>query len=82
MRYLKNLPLNELKIDKSFVDDILYDEKAVAIVKTIIELARNLKIDVIAEGVENEKQFKLLYTYGCMLFQGYYFSKPLTFNRR
>lgn len=77
MRYLKNLPLDELKIDKSFVDDILHDEKTVAIVKTIIEMARNLKIDVIAEGVENERQFKLLYEYGCKLFQGYLFSRPL-----
>ncbi len=80
MRYLKNLPLDELKIDKSFVDDILHDEKTVAIVKTIIEMAKNLKIDVIAEGVENEEQFKLLYEYGCRLFQGYYFSKPLKEN--
>ena len=80
MRYLKNLPLDELKIDKSFIDDILEDEKTAAIVKTIIEMAQNLKIDVIAEGVENEEQVKLLYEYGCRLFQGYYFSKPLKEN--
>ncbi len=77
MRYLKNLPLDELKIDKSFVDDILEDEKTAGIVKTIIDMARNLKINVIAEGVENEEQVNLLYEYGCKSFQGYYFSKPL-----
>lgn len=76
-RYLKNLPLKELKIDKSFIDEIETDNKAKAIVKTIIDMAHNLKLDVVAEGVENKEQLKILSEFNCDLYQGYLFSKPL-----
>ena len=77
LRYLKNLPLSELKIDKSFIDDITVDDKAKAIVKTIIDIAHNLGLEVVAEGVETEEQFNILLKYGCDQYQGFLFSKPL-----
>ncbi|MEZ7170646.1 EAL domain-containing protein [Sporosarcina sp. OR05] len=73
--YLKNLPINMLKIDKSFIQDMTVDEAAIT--KTIIMLAHNLKLDVIAEGVETQEQAEFLYAQSCHLMQGYYFSKPL-----
>ena len=76
-RYLKNLPLGELKIDKSFIDDVVADSKAKAIVKTIIDMAHNLKLEVVAEGVESEEQFNVLLDYGCDQYQGFLFSKPI-----
>ncbi len=79
-RYLKNLPLNELKIDKSFINDMLKDDKAAAIIKTIINMAHNLKFDIVAEGVENADQFDTLLQYGCELYQGFLFSRPLEEN--
>jgi len=75
---LNNLPINELKIDKSFVSDILTNEGDRKLIQSIINLSKNLGIPVIAEGVEEIEQADLLLEYGCDLFQGYYFSKPLT----
>ncbi len=80
LRYLRNFPLAELKIDKSFIDDLLTDDKAIAIVKTIIDIAHNLKLDVVAEGVENEDQLNILKQFGCELYQGFHFSRPLIEN--
>ncbi len=77
LRYLKNLPLGELKIDKSFVDDITADSRASAIVKTIIDMAHNLELAVVAEGVESDEQFNRLAKYQCELYQGFLFSRPL-----
>ncbi len=77
LRYLMNFPLDELKIDKSFVDHILINEQSAAVVQTIITLAQNLHLNVIAEGVEEQTQFQALYHYGSTLFQGYLFSRPL-----
>ncbi len=77
LRYLKNLPLTELKIDKSFVDDITIDSRATGIVKTIIDMAHNLNLDVVAEGVESKEQFDILTQYKCEFYQGYLFSKPV-----
>ena len=77
LRYLKNLPLTELKIDKSFVDEITKENRADAIVKTIIDMAHNFKLVVVAEGVESEDQFDILAKYRCDQYQGYLFSKPL-----
>ncbi|WP_292658314.1 bifunctional diguanylate cyclase/phosphodiesterase [Nitratifractor sp.] len=77
LRYLKNLPISELKIDKSFVDEIPQDLRAGALVKTIIDMAHNFDLDVVAEGVETEEQFQTLLSYRCDRFQGYLFSKPL-----
>jgi EAL domain-containing protein (putative c-di-GMP-specific phosphodiesterase class I) len=75
---LKLLPLNQLKIDKSFVNDVVTSVLDASIVKTIIDLGRNLNLDVIAEGVETDEQLQFLKVQGCRRFQGYLFSVPLS----
>ena len=77
LSYLKKLPIDQLKIDRSFVCDMLSDENSASIVKTIITLARGLSLDVIAEGVEQPEQCHFLIREGCHAFQGFYFAKPL-----
>lgn len=77
LQYLKKLPLNQLKIDQSFVRDLVTDASDKAIIRTIITLAYNLDIDVIAEGVETQEQRQYLLDNGCMDYQGYLFSKPV-----
>lgn len=77
LSYLKRLPLDELKIDQSFVRDINHDNNDAMIVKTIIEMAQNFDLHVIAEGVEDEEQLMYLKENGCHLFQGYFFGKPM-----
>lgn len=77
LSYLNRLPIDKLKIDKSFVDDIPVNSTDEPIVATIIAMAHNLKIGVIAEGVETETQLQYLRDRKCKEVQGYYFSKPL-----
>ena len=77
LQYLKRLPLDQLKIDMSFVRDLGIVEGANSIVKTIIAMAHSLKLDVIAEGVETEAQQEILSFYGCHHYQGYLFGKPV-----
>lgn len=77
LSYLKRLPLDQIKIDQSFVRDMTTDNSDAEMVKTIIDMARNFGLDVIAEGVETAAQFSLLKEYGCSAFQGYLFSKPV-----
>jgi len=77
LSYLKRLPIDKLKIDQSFIRDIPTDEDDMAITKTIIGLANNLKLNVIAEGVETSEQESFLLENGCQLGQGYLFAKPL-----
>lgn len=74
---LKKLPINELKIDQSFVRDIVIDKDDAAIVQTIIAMAHNLGLKVVAEGVETEEQWVFLKQHRCCLYQGYLFSKPV-----
>jgi len=77
LAYLKNLPLDKLKIDQSFIRDIPDDEGGVAIVDTIIVMTQHLGLEVIAEGVENERQRTALIDMGCEYFQGYLYSRPV-----
>lgn len=77
LSYLKQLPLDQLKIDQSFVRDIVTDQNDAVIVQTIIVMAQNFHLNVIAEGVETKEQFEQLQQYGCQVFQGYLFSKPV-----
>ncbi|MDD2699971.1 MAG: PAS domain S-box protein [Sideroxydans sp.] len=77
LSYLKQLPLDQLKIDQSFVRDITVDESDAGMVQTIIDMAKNFKHDVIAEGVETEAQLSFLKHHACMAYQGYFFSKPI-----
>ena len=76
LAYLKKLPVDSLKIDKEFIRDIPGDEDDVSIVKSIIALAKSMRIDVLAEGVEDEDQLDFLKREGCFLIQGYLFSHP------
>lgn len=77
LSYLRRLPLDQLKIDQSFVRDVLSDPHGAAIAQTVIALGQSLNLTVIAEGVENEGQRAFLAQGGCHAFQGYLFSRPL-----
>ncbi len=74
---LRKIPIDELKIDKSFVDHITDNKTDKAMVKSIINMGKNLDMSVLAEGVETKAHVEILKSAGCDLFQGYYFSKPL-----
>ena len=77
MSYMKRLPIDKLKIDRSFIIDLADNDIDRAIVTSTIELARSRNMLVVAEGVEDDEQLELLQRYGCDEIQGYYFSKPL-----
>lgn len=76
LQYLRNLPLNQVKIDRVFVNNILNNKNDVAIVKSILLLAESLNLEVVAEGVETKEHYEFLIKLGCKLFQGFYLAKP------
>jgi diguanylate cyclase (GGDEF)-like protein len=78
LNYLKRLPLTRLKIDQSFVSDVVHDTNDFAIVKAIIAMAKDLSLDIVAEGVETREQHLYLASEGCHKGQGYYFGKPMS----
>ena len=77
LQYLKELSVNELKIDQSFIHDFLHQKSDALIVEAIISIGTKFNMEVIAEGVETKEQFEMLKAMGCQNFQGYYFGKPL-----
>ena len=77
LSYLKLLPLQQLKIDQSFVRDVLTDANDAAIARTVLALGQSLGFSVVAEGVETPGQREFLLNNGCTLFQGYLFGKPV-----
>lgn len=77
LNYLKRFPISTLKIDKSFIDDLCININNQEIVKAIISMARNLRIETLAEGVEQQDQLSFLFGEGCEFIQGYFFSKPV-----
>jgi EAL domain-containing protein (putative c-di-GMP-specific phosphodiesterase class I) len=77
LAYLQSLPIDTLKIDRSFISGIEHREKNLEITQTIITLAHSLKLDVVAEGVETEAQLDIVRSLGCEYGQGYLFSRPL-----
>lgn len=77
LSHLKCLPLEQLKIDQSFIRDIARDKNSRVMVRTIISIANNFSLEVVAEGVETDDQFAFLRQYGCNKFQGYLFGKPV-----
>ena len=81
LNYLKRLPVTELKIDRSFIQDIPASSEDMAIVQAIVTLGRNLGIDIVAEGVETREHLDFLRKLGCRYAQGYYFSKPVPYEQ-
>lgn len=77
LNYLKQMPVNKLKIDQSFIRDIETDEGDAAIIRSIISLGHRLNLRVIAEGVETQEQLDFLRIRGCDEIQGYFYSRPL-----
>ena len=80
LSYLQKLKLDQLKIDKSFITDLSINKTSQALAETIVVMARNLGMQVIAEGVETESERSLLLEYGCKQYQGYLFSRPIEFE--
>jgi EAL domain-containing protein (putative c-di-GMP-specific phosphodiesterase class I) len=79
LTYLKRLPVDVLKIDRSFIHDATRESNDVEIIRAIIAMAQSLKLGIIAEGVEDQQQLDFLTREGCHIYQGYLFSKPVAF---
>ena len=77
LAYLKKLPFAQIKIDQSFVHDVLTDSNDAAIIQMVLAMGQTIRCDIVAEGVEQPEQFELLKSFGCQYFQGYYFSESI-----
>ena len=77
LSYLKRLPIDRLKIDRAFIRDITVNEDSAALSAAIVGLAKSLRLDVVAEGVETPDQLRILEELGCHIVQGFLFSKPV-----
>ena len=77
LSYLKRLPIDEIKIDRSFVSELNQEENDQVMVSSILDMAKQFNLTVVAEGVETEEQFKFLQSKRCGIYQGFYFSRPL-----
>jgi EAL domain-containing protein (putative c-di-GMP-specific phosphodiesterase class I) len=75
--YLRRLPLNQLKMDRSFILDVVENKRSASLARTILQLGRDLDLTVLAEGVETQEQFRFLLDNGCAEFQGFLFGRPL-----
>ena len=78
MGYLKRLPIQKLKIDKAFIRNLGTDPNDAAIIDTILAMAKVLKLETVAEGVESKAQLEYLDAHGCSEVQGYFIARPLT----
>ncbi|MBY0411190.1 MAG: EAL domain-containing protein [Burkholderiaceae bacterium] len=78
LSYLKSMPLDSLKIDGIFIQQMLRSEQDMALVETVIALARNFNLSLVAECVETQEQVAILLARGCNLIQGYFYSKPIS----
>ncbi len=81
LSHLSILPINEIKIDKSFIDGLLENQQDITFIKSIINLGKSLNVKVLAEGVETKEQVEILKKHGCRYFQGFYFSKPVRISK-
>ena len=77
LNYIKQLPLDIIKVDKTFIDDIVEDDYAQAFVKLIVDLSKTIGTKIVVEGVEHKEQYDLLKRLGVDYIQGYYFGKPV-----
>lgn len=77
LSYLKKYPINTIKVDRSFIQDIAFEPRDKAMLESMLVMAKNLDFDTIAEGVETQEQLEVLENFGCHTAQGYYFSRPL-----
>jgi len=77
LAYLKNFPINKLKLDRAFIQDVPFDATGMEIAASVIRLGHSLDVEVLAEGVETEAQAEFLARSGCRLAQGYLFGRPM-----
>lgn len=80
LNYLKYLSVDMIKLDRSFVRDVIYNPVDQRICKTIIQLAEDLNLKLLAEGIETKEHYEMIRSFGCKIFQGFYFSHPLKFE--
>ena len=80
LQYLKKLPVDTIKIDRSFITNLQENKKDQFLTSTIIQLSQNMQCKIVAEGVENLEQLAFLEKNNCHTYQGFYFSKPISFS--